>query len=208
MAEQLQSLLERIQKDGVEKADAESQRLIDEATAKAAKIVSDAEAEARRKLEQAEQDGQAFAERGRVSLEQAARDVVISVGEALNRALKEIASADIKQSLDANTVGNMLQHLVEAYAQSASGTQRVDVLLPEDRQKEVTDYLMSRFAENMREGLTIKPDSSLVSGFRVSMVDDEIEHDFTEDAITTALCELVRPHIADIVKNALGGKAE
>ena len=62
-------------------------------------------------------------------------------------------------------------------------------------------------AQAMREGIELKGDGAIVSGFRVSLVDDNVEHDFTEAAITTALCELLRPHIADIVKQAMPGVA-
>ena len=86
MAEQLQGLLERIQKDGIDKADAEGQRIIDDAKAQAASIISDAEAKAKAGLDNAEREGAAFAERGKVALQQAARDVVITVGDAISSA--------------------------------------------------------------------------------------------------------------------------
>ena len=56
MAEDLQYLMERIQKDAVDKAEAEAAAIIARAKDKAAEIVKAAEAEASAKLEKADKD--------------------------------------------------------------------------------------------------------------------------------------------------------
>ena len=208
MAEQLQGLLERIQKDGIEKADAEAERIIKEAGAKAAAIVNDTETKAQASLEQAERESKAFAERGEVALKQAARDVVISVGKAITRALEKVVSADVKNALSDEALAGLIAKVVETYAMSGSGTKRIDVLLSNDQQQQVRQHVVARFAEALKDGVTLTGDSSVVSGFRVAIVGDNIEHDFSEAAITDALCELLRPHIARIVRDALSSGSD
>jgi V/A-type H+-transporting ATPase subunit E len=202
MAEQLQGLLERIQKDGIEKADAESQRLITEAKAQAATIISDAEARAKAELENAAREGEAFAERGKVALRQAARDIVITVGDAITNAFRQIVQSETQAALEGEALSELIGQIVESYAKTDAGTKRIDVLLPEADQKRVRDHFASRFSAALSNGVTIRGDSSLVSGFRVSLADGKIEHDFSGAAITDALCELLRPHIAQIVREA------
>jgi len=208
MAEQLQELLERIQKDGIEKADAEAKRIIAAANTKAATIVSEAEAKAKASLEQAERDGTAFEERGRIALEQAARDVVISVGESITKALEQIVGAHVKQALDPNSLAGLIAQVIESYSKSDSGAKRIDVLLPENQQQQIRDDLLARFADALRDGVTINGDESVASGFRVSLAGDNIEHDFSGAAITEALCELLRPRIAQIAKDAATSAGE
>ena len=208
MAEQLQELLERIQQDGIEKADAEAKRIIAEANTKAATIVSEAEAKAKASLEQAEQDGTAFAERGRVSLEQAARDVVISVGESITKALEQVVGIHVRQTLDSDELAGLIAQVIESYAKSGSGAKRIDVLLAEDQQQKIREHLISRFADALKEGVTITGDESVVSGFRVSLAGDNVEHDFSDSAITEALCELLRPRIAQIVRDAVSSGSD
>ena len=65
MAEDLQYLMERIQKDAVDKAETEAAAIIARAKDKAAEIVKAAEAEASAKLEKADKDAEAFTERRR-----------------------------------------------------------------------------------------------------------------------------------------------
>ena len=57
MAEQLQGLLDRIQRDGVDKAKAEAETIIADARIKAADLIADAEAKAATLRQAEERDG-------------------------------------------------------------------------------------------------------------------------------------------------------
>ena len=92
MAEELQNLLERIQKDGVQKAEEESEKILARAREKAATLLKDAEKNAAAATEKAEQDAEQFMARSKKTLEQAARDVILSVGDAVTSTMKGIAA--------------------------------------------------------------------------------------------------------------------
>ena len=61
--EDLQSLLEKINRDGVEKADAEAKKIIDDARAKADTMVKESRTAADRAKAEAEKASAAYAER-------------------------------------------------------------------------------------------------------------------------------------------------
>jgi V/A-type H+-transporting ATPase subunit E len=202
MTEQLQGLLDRIQTDGVEKAEAEASRIVEAAKQQATDIVRNAEADAARRLKQAEQDGEAFAARGKIALQQAARDVVISVGEALSRTVRSLTATAVRDALKPDAVGGLIAEVVTAYIKSPGGERRLEVLVPEAQQQAIHQAVMGLLADALRTGVTIKGDGRIVSGFRVRAAGDSMEHDFTDAAITDAICQLVRPHIAQIVRDA------
>lgn len=199
----MQNLLDRIQEDGVEKAEAEAEKIVSAAREKAKTIAKEAEEKAKTIREKAEQDAKAFTERGRKSLEQSARDVILSVGDAVNTTLKRIISHKISQAMTGDTLKQMLVKVVESYCSQKTEDSRIDILLNPEQQKEIVDLFMSEYGKAMRKGLEIKADDSIISGFRVSVVNEEVEHDFSEEAITEALCQLLRPHLAEIVKDAI-----
>jgi V/A-type H+-transporting ATPase subunit E len=202
MAEELQGLLDRIQKDGVEKAEAEAARIIEEAKTKAAGIVSAAEDEADGLLRRAEEEGKLFEERGRSAIAQAARDVVLSVGDAITSTLKGIVTARVDAAFDTEDFPALVRSAVEAYC-SADSVSGIEVLVSESQQEQVRAYFMREMAEQMQAGLAIKGDKGIVSGFLVSIKDSGIQHDFTGTALTDALCSLLRPQLAQIVKEAM-----
>jgi V/A-type H+/Na+-transporting ATPase subunit E len=203
MSEELKSLLDRIQKDGVDRAEAEAQKILADARRKAAEIVGEAGRTAHAARDKAEQDAAAFMERARKSLEQAARDVILSVRDAVNDTFSAIAREKVQESMTPETVSRMILTVVETYAANLTGDARLDILLAPAQQKQVVDLLMAGFRERLGAGVDIKADAGVVSGFRVRLVNDQVEHDFTGPAIAAALCQLLRPHIGEIVKSAI-----
>lgn len=204
MSEELQNLLDRIEEEGVRKAEEQADRILSEAGEKAAKITADAGENARSVLARAEQAAAAFEQRARKALDQAARDVVISVRDSIMAALRALALREVSQALTAEALRQMLSVIVEEYFKQGCTTGRLEILLEPEQQQEIVRHFVSRFGEEMREGLEIKADDSIISGFRVSVEDGEVQHDFTDDAIAEAICELLRPGIAEIVKEAMG----
>ncbi len=206
MAEELQGLLDRIQKDGIQKADADAAKLIDEAKSKAAEIVEQAEAKAKALLEKANEDGKLFQQRSESAVGQAARDVVLSVGDAITATLQGIVSARVDAALAADDFPALIKSVITAYSKSESAA-GIEVLLSEAQQEKVRAYLLGEMAEEMRGGLSIKGDKGIVSGFVVSMKESGVHHDFTGSTLTKALCGLLRPQLAEIVKQAMSKDA-
>jgi V/A-type H+-transporting ATPase subunit E len=202
MTEELQSLLDRIQKEGVEKADAEAEAILAAAREEARGIVREAETQAASLRKKAEEDAAAFGERSRKSLGQAARDVVLSVGDAVTRVLRDLIRREVASAMTRETLQQALTAVVKSYFGKGAGGARIDLLLPPEAVKQVQDYFQQAFAEALKNGLEIRADEGLVSGFKVAVVSDEVEHDFSAEAITEALCQLLRPTLAEIVRAA------
>ena len=99
MAEELQQLLEKIQHDGVEKANAEAATILAKAKADAAAILKDAESKAAALRAQAETDAKAFEERAQKTIFQAARDTVLEVKDAIGRMLEKLLAKDVAAAL-------------------------------------------------------------------------------------------------------------
>lgn len=202
MADDIQNLLERIQKDGVDKAEAEAGRIVAAAKAKAEAMTAEAKKTAEAIVKKAEEDSAAFAERATKAIEQAARDVLLSLAGAIDATLKRIVHSEVSGALAPDTLKQMLARVVEAYCGNASGNSRIEMLLRPDQQKQLADFLMSKFGAKLRSGLEIKADDTVISGFRVSVVNENLRHDFSAEAITDALCRFLRPRLAEIVKGA------
>lgn len=205
MAEELQHLIDRIQQDGVAKADAEAGRIVAAAKEQAAAIIADAEAKARSRVVDAERDAGFFVERGRKSLEQAARDVVLSVHQAVSDTLRRIVEADVGKALTPDVIKQMMIKLVEAYCANKGDCSEIDLLVNPADQKMIVNFFLQEYREALEKGVEIHADASVVAGFRASIEGAQVHHEFTRKEITEALCRLLRPRLADIVKASLKG---
>jgi len=202
MSEELQSLLERIEKDGVEKANAQSDAILKTAETKAAALIKSAETRSAELIAKAEQDSTAFEARSAKALNQAARDVVLSVERDVGAIFARIAAQEVSQALDVETVRSIIGTLIETYTRADATGTRMEITLGEAQRAEVTAYLSGRFQAQLAAGLTIEGSDAITSGFKVGVTDKEVEHDFTGEAIAEAMGTLLRPDLARIVKGA------
>jgi V/A-type H+/Na+-transporting ATPase subunit E len=201
MPEHLDSLIEKIRKDGVETARAEAEAIVAEAGRKADALLKQASAEAETARAKAEKDSAAYAERAEASIRQAARDVILSVGAAIEKLAAAVAARAVQHALDPDTLRRLVAQVVEAYCRDTSGAELTVLLNPEQKDA-VQAYLMQTLAAELRSGVTLRDDAGVVAGFRVSIADKQVEHDFSSAAIAAALAELLRPELGAIVRSA------
>ena len=200
MAEDLQALMERIQKDAVDKAELEATSIISKAKEKAAEIVKAAEDEAKAKLEQADKDAVAFTERSERTLEQSARDLLLSVGKNLEKMILDLLSLQIEKSLDETTVKSMLLAIAKSYGSN------IDVEFSEADATKLSSFVMGEFAKQLKAGVKVESDKGVKFGFRVKLDGGKVSHEFTEQAMAESLSALLRPQLAKIVNKAAQGK--
>ena len=188
MAEDLQNLLERINREGVEKADAQAQRIIAEAEAKAKAIVETAKAEAEAARRDAEKSAADYTERARVTLAQAARDTVDSITKSVTRLLEQLLAKDTAAALkNPDTVAK----LIDAAAKDIPGGEIA---------------LSGQLATALRAELaalgkfTVVTDEALASGFTVRLDGGRIEHDFTGETVAKFLARRLRSDLAELLK--------
>ena len=202
MTEELQSLLERIQTEGVERAEAEAARIIAGAQERAAGIVAEAEAQAEATRRGAEADATASGERGQIALEQAARDFLLSLQKGIEAVLRGTLCETVGAALTPDVMTAILVRLADAYAAHDMNESRVDVLLsPEDRDA-VGAIVMEKYRELAGQGLMLRPDERVDRGFKVSFVDSNLYHDFSAEALAEALAPVLKPPLCDIVRRA------
>jgi len=200
MAEDLQALMERIQKDAVEKAELAANEIISKAKDKAAEIVRAAEDEAKAKLENADKEAQAFTERSERTLEQSARDLLLSVGKNLEKMILDLLSLQIDKSLDEKTVKEMLLTVAKSYSSD------IEINFSESDAKALTSFVMGEFAKQLKAGVKVESDKGVKFGFRVKLDQGKVSHEFTEQAMAESLSALLRPQLAKIVNKAAQGK--
>jgi len=202
MVEQLQSLLDRIRREGVERADAEAAEILTRAEDRAARIVAEAESEADALRRKAGADAEASRDRGEKALEQAARDFLLTLQKHIEAVLRESLRETLAAALTPDVVAEMLLRLADAYAEHDMNESRIDVLLaPEDRER-LAALVMEKYRDLVAQGLTLRADDRLDKGFKVSFADDNLYHDFSLAALAEALAPVLKPPLGEIVERA------
>ena len=199
MSDELQHLIERIQKEAVEAAEQQAAQIVAQAKDKAAQQIREAEEQARARLTQADKEAAAFAERSQRTLEQAARDLLISVGQGVQKILDDIVEESVDQALRPELLERMLVTLLEAYVGRRGEESRVEVLVSPNDQQELVRFFADQYRQRLLHGVELHADNEIFRGFKVSFADGHAYHDFTREAIAEALANFLRPHLAQIV---------
>ena len=196
MAEDLEYLIVRIQKDEIDKADNDATSILTAAKEKAAQIIKEAEAEAKAKLEQADKDAQVYTERSERALEQSARDILITVGKSLEKMILDILDLQVEKALSESTIKELLLSLAKNYSSD------VEVALSESDVNKLTSFILGEFKKQLSAGVQVESDSSVRFGFRVKLDGGKVSHEFTNEAMADALSALLRPQLAKVVTKA------
>ena len=190
MAEELQQLLEKIQHDGVEKANAEAATILAKAKADAAAILKDAESKAAAFRAQAETDATACEARAQKTISQAARDTVLEVKDAIGRMLEKLLAKDVAAALaDPSEAAKLALAAVNELGSNA------DVAAGE----KLAAALKAQLAADAKAGVKVVLDESVGTGFSIRLDGGRVEHDFSESAIVAALAKRLRPDLAKLV---------
>ena len=170
MEQQIQDLIDSIRKEGLDKANSEKERIIDEAKAQRDEILS-----------------------AKASIQQAARNASLSLRNEIESRITAILKAECRKALSLPELAGIIKAAVAA---DVSGK---NIELPSSVFDSLGDNLKKEFADEIRNGLEIKP-SSAASGFRISEKDGSGYVDYSDEECT----RLILPYLSDALKEILG----
>ena len=179
---QIQDLVSSIRKDGIDAANAEAEAIISEAKKKAEMIIADAKAEAKNIQETSEKEINILKESAALSAEQAKRDAMLAFKNEVQAEFEKILSAKIKNNLSDAALGKLIQAVVadedvQYYSVEVAG---------------VSDSLKAELAEEIKNGLEIKPTKSVRAGFRLAAKDGSGYFDCSDEEIMQMLMPYFR----------------
>ncbi len=199
MAEELQHLIDRIQREAVDTGEQQAAKIVSQAREKAAALVKEAEQKAAAIVEQAKLDAGQYTARGQQALAQSARDLIITVGAGVEKVFRQLVSDGVDSALTEQNLQDLLVRVVDAFIKNGGNASSMEVLVSEADQAAMLTLFKQRFATAMEQGLQITVDPRTAKGFKVRLRDKHIEHDFSREAIADAVSVFLRPALAETV---------
>ncbi len=207
MAQDLQHLIDRIQEDAVGKAEQQAEEILQQARRQAEKRLAEARDEAAAILARAETDAQQFQQRAETSLEQAARDLLLTVGTGVERIFSEILARSVGETLDADTLEKLLLNLARLQCEGGV-TEEVALLVSEEDKERLRHFAAHALKEKLGSELEVQADSEILKGCRILFKQEKVFVDFTHESIAASLEALLRPELAALVSRVAGGRKD
>lgn len=209
----VQQLIERIRDDGVQAAQEEANRLLQDAKKKAIDIVAQAtsEADAERAKARAQIEVQHAAAEDALKL--AARDTVLELKARVMSRFDEfvkrlVVSATADKDLVRSIVLVLAGHAAEEFIGDKAIQVRISNALLEGTSGAALEdegmlAILALSSDMLREGLELIADAEIEGGARVRLVADKLEIDLSDRAIARLISQRLLPRFKAIMEGAV-----
>ena len=201
---QLQELIDKIKKDGIETASEEAARIKREAEAEAARIIGAAQKEAADIVSRGKADVERSEKAGKAALEQAFRNLILAFKGEIQAFLDRITAQATASAYGEDTLKGVLPELLKNWV-SKSGSDSVDLLLNEGDLAKLKTWATSFLSAELQKGVELKSDRNLRAGFRIANKDGSAYYDFSSDSVAELLSAYLNPHLAEILSKSAEG---
>ena len=201
---QLQELINKIKKDGIETASEEASRIKREAEAEAARIIAAARKEAADIIGQGKADAERSEKAGKAALEQASRNLVLAFKGEIQALLDKIIVQATTSTYGEDTLKGILPELLRSWI-SKSGSDSLDLLLSEENLEKLKTWSDGALSDRLKKGVELKSDRNLGAGFRIAEKDGSAYYDFSAESVAELLSAYLNPYLSEILKNSAQG---
>lgn len=210
----VQNLIDKLNQEGVEAGQQQSETLISDARQKADEIEAAARQQASQIVENARKEAQSLKSAGEDALQLACRDAIrdlqARVHEGFRERLRQLVNAELQEP-------ELLKRiLVQIAGQAVPGGQSdtLQVVLPSaivpeqdiiqkleaGEQEHLTEFVKGLIGQEIREGVNIALDTQGLNGFQVRVVEQDVEIDLTEEAVSDLLGRHLLPRFRAIMR--------
>jgi len=203
MAEEIKSLIEKIQQDGIKVAEEKAKETEDQAKKEADLILKNAREEAEKLFSEAKDNLAKMEQSQKVLLAQAGRDLMLTFKTELNAMLERLILQEIQGSITPEVMADILGQMIKE--QAKIGKEDIIVTLKEADLNKLEKNFLARLKEEAKKGIVLKPSEEVRAGFLISFDNAKSYFDFSDQALSEYIGTYLKPKLAELLKNALKG---
>ena len=200
---QVQELIDKIKKEGIEVASGEASNIKRDAEAEARRIIESARKEADDIVSKGRQDVDRFEKAGIAAMEQAYRNLILAFKDEIQNLLTKLIETQIETTYTEDVLKSVLPELVKSWA--SKGGESLAVILSEKDLSKIEGFLKDKLSQELGKGVELKPSRHMNAGFRISSRDGSVYYDFSAESVVELLSSYVNSRLAEILKNAIKG---
>ena len=200
---QLQELIDKIKKEGIESAQAGAVKLRADAEAEAKKIVENAKREAEAIIANGKADAERSEKAGIAAVEQASRNLVLAFRGEIQGLLDKLTAEAVGSTYSADVIKGILPDLIKNWA--VKNTDSLSVVLSEGDLQKLDGSFKSQLASALKGGVDLKAGKGIDGGFHIAEKDGSAFYDFSAESVAAMLSAYLNPRLAETLKAAAKG---
>jgi V/A-type H+/Na+-transporting ATPase subunit E len=195
MEVKLESLIEKIKRDGIEEAQRNADEITRDAKQDAASIVEDAKKEAEKIIADANHQASQLQANAEVAVRQAVRNAELQLRARITALFDRAFKAEVSRALTPDFLQSLILKVVEAWGNDSV----VEITLSPDEHEPLQALLSKCLKDELKNSVTIKAHPRISKGFRISLQGEDVYYDLTDEGIATSLNAFLSGSIREIV---------
>ena len=198
---QLQELIDKIKKDGVEVAETEAEQILANAKTEAEKIIANAKVEAEKLLGDAKIEIERITKSSEDAIRQAGRNLLISFRESVNKQLETIIAQNVDAIYSSSDFSKIIANVIEKWATNPEA-ENVSLILGEDELKSLENVALASIKKEMLKGVTLKSSGNTNKGFKIAVDGANAYYDYSTESVVEMLSSYLNPKVIALLKEA------
>lgn len=204
MVENLNSLIEKINREGVEAAEGKARDIEAEAKRQAEEILEKAKKDAGRIIAEAKGEIARTEKSAEESVRQAGRNLIISLRKEIASILDSLITLRVREELNPAAMARIITSLIKNYKGPHEGN--IIVSLSKEDLLKLEETFLSKLKSEAKKGITLKQSDEIRGGFVISYDSGKSHFDFTDKALAEYISSYLRPKLGELIKSAGSGK--
>jgi len=198
MAEEIKDLIEKIQQEGIRVAEDKAKEIEAKARQQAEELLKKAKTEAEKIISQAKAETAKTQESTKVLLQQAGRDLMLTLRKEINTLLDRLIVSGAKEALRPEELTRIIASLIKNYHQKDQ--ENIIVSLNKTDLEKLEAGLLSELGREAKKGITLKSQDEILAGFIISFDAGKSHFDFTDKALADYIGTYLKPKLKEILQ--------
>ncbi|MFH0935549.1 MAG: hypothetical protein V1828_01610 [Candidatus Omnitrophota bacterium] len=198
MSEDIKGLIEKIREEGVIAAENKARQIEEEARRSAHNIIEKARVEAQKIIADANQQAAAKEVSTKALLQQAGRDLMLSLRKEIDSMLHKLIVSEVTEALSPQELIRIITLLIKDY--SSKGSVDIIITLKKSDSEKLSKGFLEKLKEEAKKGIVLKPSEEISGGFIISFDAGKSHYDFTDKALAEYISLYLKPQLAKILE--------
>lgn len=200
METQLDSLIQRIEKEAVDEARQKAEQILAEARKQAEAILAEAHQQAEATVADARRQADQFKASGEMALRHAARDLELQLKDRIQALLDRAFRRQVGQVLEPDFLRELILRIAETWARDG----QLEVEVSQADREALEALVFSGLRQELKDAITLTTGSRSARGIRVGLRGQDVYYDFTDAAMAESLREYISPRLRKALEGSDG----
>jgi len=196
MAEDIKSLIDKINQEGIQAAEEKARQIQKEAEEKAGQLIKEAKAHAQQIIAEAEAEARRAEEKERALIKQAGRDLLLLARSEINAMLDKLIALEVRHALSADALAHILNSIIQDICKHQKA-ELIITLSKEDSAK-LKETFLGKLKEEIKKQVMLKPSDEIKAGFVISFDAGKSQFDFSDKALAEYISTFLKPKLKEV----------